>query len=205
VFAPGAGAPSSSEWMRDWAERLSALGRVLPFDYPYMLAGRRSPDRQPVLVAAHREAYERARAEHPGPVVLAGKSMGSRMGCHVAVEAETKPAALVCFGYPLVGQNGKLRDEALRALATPILFIQGTRDPLCPLPRLEALLPELSAPHELHVVDGGDHSLLVTKAALRARGEAQSDVDARILDAVARFLNAGARLTPRAPARPARP
>jgi predicted alpha/beta-hydrolase family hydrolase len=189
VFAPGAGAPSSSAWMRDWAARLSATGLVLPFDYPYLLAGRRSPDRQPVLVAAHREAYERARADHSGSIVLAGKSMGARMGCHVAVEAEAKPAALVCFGYPLVGQNGKLRDEVLRALETPVLFIQGTRDPLCPLPRLEALLPELRAPHRLHVVDGGDHSLLVTKSALRERGETQADVDARILEVVARFLD----------------
>src|SRR5688572_16788251 len=189
LFAPGAGAPSSSAWMRDWAARLSAIGRVVSFDYPYMLAGRRSPDRPPLLVAAHREAYDRARADHPGPVVLAGKSMGSRMGCHVAVEVETKPAALVCFGYPLVGQNGKLRDEVLRALETPILFLQGTRDPLCPLPRLEALLPELRAPHQLHVVDGGDHSLLVAKATLREHGETQADVDARILDVVTRFLD----------------
>jgi len=188
LFAPGAGAPSSSAWMRDWAQRLSVLGQVVAFDYPYMLAGRKSPDRQPVLVAAHRDAYDRARAEHPGRVVLAGKSMGSRMGCHVAVEAEVKPAALVCFGYPLVGQNGKLRDEVLRALETPILFVQGTRDPLCPLPRLEALLPELRAPHRLHVVDGGDHSLSVAKATLRGNGETQADVDARILDAVSRFL-----------------
>src|ERR1041384_2508315 len=123
LFAPGAGAPSSSAWMRDWAARLSPVGRVLPFDYPYMLAGRRSPDRQPVLVAAHRDAYERARADHSGPVVLAGKSMGSRMGCHVAVEVTTKPAALVCFGYPLVGQHGKPRAEVLRARQDPSLFL----------------------------------------------------------------------------------
>jgi predicted alpha/beta-hydrolase family hydrolase len=95
---------------------------------------------------------------------------------------------LVCFGYPLVGQNGKLRDEVLRALETPILFVQGTRDPLCPLPQLEALLSELRAPHRLHVVDGGDHSLSVAKLALRSRGETQEQVDGAILTAIAQFL-----------------
>jgi fermentation-respiration switch protein FrsA (DUF1100 family) len=68
------------------------------------------------------------------------------------------------------------------------LFIQGTRDPLCPLPQLEALLPEVTAPHRLHVVDGGDHSLSVAKLSLRSRGETQEQVDAAILAAVTQFL-----------------
>jgi predicted alpha/beta-hydrolase family hydrolase len=174
--------------MRDFGRRLEALGRVEFFDYPYQLEGRRSPDRQPVLVAAHRAAYERARAAHTGPIVLAGKSMGSRIGCHVANEVEAKPQALVCFGYPLVGQNGALRDEVLRSLRTPILFLQGSRDPLCPLPRLEALLPELRAPYVLHAVEGGDHSLRVRKTELAARGETQERIDAALIEAIAAFV-----------------
>src|SRR5690349_21360188 len=101
LFAHGAGAPSKSGWMRAWARRLGALGDVVTFDYPYMKAGRKSPDKQPVLVAAHAAALDEARAKHPGKAVLAGKSMGSRMGCHLAVERPGEVAALVCFGYPL--------------------------------------------------------------------------------------------------------
>src|SRR5882757_8197252 len=88
LFAHGAGAPSGSAWMRAWARRLGELGEVVPFDYPYMQAGRKAPDRQPVLVAAHAAALDGARARlgHDRPVVLAGKSMGSRVGCHLAVE-----------------------------------------------------------------------------------------------------------------------
>ena len=52
LFAPGAGAPSSSRWMVAWRRRLQALGDVVPFDYPYMQAGRRTPDRPPALIAA---------------------------------------------------------------------------------------------------------------------------------------------------------
>jgi predicted alpha/beta-hydrolase family hydrolase len=174
--------------MQAWGKRLSLLGSVEYLDYPYMLAGRRSPDRLPVLLEAHRAAYERLRTDHDGAIVLAGKSMGSRIGCHVANAVENKPTALVCFGYPLVGQNGAVRDEVLRALTTPVLFLQGTRDPLCPLPLLEALLPELRAPHALEVVEGGDHSLAVRKTELRARGETQDAVDQRIVAAVERFL-----------------
>src|SRR5262245_19155780 len=103
-----------------------------------MRSGRKTPDRLPALIAAHRAALEEARAKHPQrPVVLAGKSMGSRVGCHLAVELHAEgrpPAAVVCFGYPLrSGSSGALRDEVLRALRTPLLLLQGTRDPLCPL------------------------------------------------------------------------
>ncbi|HET6922335.1 MAG TPA: alpha/beta family hydrolase, partial [Anaeromyxobacteraceae bacterium] len=105
LLAPGAGQPSTSAWMRAWARRLEGLGEVFTFDYPYMLAGRRRPDRLPVLLESHRTALAAARAGRQGPLVLAGKSMGSRIGCHLAA-AEPAVRALVCLGYPLVGRGG---------------------------------------------------------------------------------------------------
>ena len=103
LLAPGAGAPSTSPWMRAWAERLGTLAIVETLDYPYVRAGRKSPDRLPVLIAAHREALDAARARHGSerPYVLAGKSMGGRVGCHLAAElggGAHPPAAVVCFG-----------------------------------------------------------------------------------------------------------
>ena len=187
LLAPGAGQPSTSAWMRSWARRLEGLGEVVAFDYPYMLAGRRRPDRPPVLLEAHRTALRAARAGRDGPVVLAGKSMGSRIGCHLAAE-EPAVRALVCLGYPLVGRSGGVREEALLALRTPVLFVQGTRDPLCPLDRLEAVRGRMAAPSALHVVEGGDHSLLVTRGRLAAAGEIQEQVDGRALEAVRAFL-----------------
>jgi hypothetical protein len=176
--------------MERWAKRLAALGEVVRFDYPYMRAGRKSPDRLPILIGAHRAALADGRATHPGPAVLVGKSMGGRVGCHVALEEEV--AALVCLGYPLRGQRGEVRDEVLVALRTPVLFVEGTRDPLCPLDLLERVRSRMSARTALHVVEGGNHSLEVGVRALAASGETQDDVDARALAAIAAFV-AGAR------------
>jgi uncharacterized protein len=79
-----------------------------------------------VLVAAHRAALN-ALAPEPA-AVLVGKSMGGRIGCHVANElAPGRVLALVCLGYPLVGGDGSLRDQVLLALRTPVLFAQGSR------------------------------------------------------------------------------
>ena len=97
LFAPGAGAPSSHPWMKRWARLLRKIGKVRLLDYDYMLENRRRPDRLPVLIAAHRAALDKARKRHRGSVVLIGKSMGSRVGCHVALEARVH--AIVCLGY----------------------------------------------------------------------------------------------------------
>jgi uncharacterized protein len=188
VFAHGAGAPSASGWMQAWRRRLETLGPVTAFDYPYMTRKSRRPDPLPTLVAAHRGAIDRALTTEPGPLVLAGKSMGSRVGCHVAAEGDARVRALVCFGYPLKGMSGKLRDQVLIALATPILFVQGTRDNLCPLDLLDATRRQMTAKSELHLVEGGDHSLAVTKTALKKAGETQDDVDDRIFAAVEHFV-----------------
>ncbi len=121
-------------------------------------------------------------------VVLAGKSMGGRVGCHVALKEPV--AALICFGYPLcgAGDRAKLRDKVLLDLRTPILFVQGARDALCPLDLLADVRKKMIAPSQLHVVSGGDHSLVVSKAELKARGLSQAGVDLQIGKAVAAFL-----------------
>ena len=188
LFAHGAGAPSSHPWMQRWATLLTTIGNVVAFDYPYLAKGRKRPDPLPKLIEAHRAALEKTRLANPGPVVLIGKSMGGRVGCHLALQEAV--AAVVCFGYPLCGGGdcSKLRDKVLRELSTPILFVQGTRDSLCPLEVLARVRGEMSAVNDLHIVEGGDHSLLVTKTQLKASGETQEDVDQRILRTIQKFV-----------------
>jgi predicted alpha/beta-hydrolase family hydrolase len=194
-FAPGAGAPSSHPWMQNWKDRLSEIGDVELFDYDYMRQGRKRPDPLPQLIAAHRQALAEAlrRRSAAGstsaPAILIGKSMGGRVGCHVSLTE--KVDALICLGYPLcaMGDRTKLRDEVLRALGTSILFVQGTRDSLCPLDLLQPVRAEMKAPNFLHTVAGGDHSLRVPKRQLQASGGTQDEIDQGILQAIAGFVD----------------
>jgi predicted alpha/beta-hydrolase family hydrolase len=192
LFAPGAGAPSSHPWMQRWKRRLDELGEVETFDYDYMREGRKRPDRLPQLIAVHRAALREAREKfgQSTATFLIGKSMGGRIGCHVALEEKVN--GVICLGYPLcaMGDRSKLRDQVLRSLATPVLFVQGTRDALCPLDLLEPIRAEMKAPSSLHIVEGGDHSLVVPKRQLQAAGETQEEVDERILAAIAKFGSA---------------
>ncbi|MGH6798977.1 MAG: alpha/beta hydrolase family protein [Roseiarcus sp.] len=193
LLAPGAGAPSSHPRMGTFARLLGSIGPVEPLDYPYALEGGRRPDPLPKLIAAHRAALAVVRAKHDGPIVLAGKSMGGRVGCHVALVDPV--AAVICLGYPLcgAGDRSRLRDQVLLELTTPAMFVQGTRDPLCPLELLAGVRKRMRAPSTLYVVDGGDHSLVVSKTALKALGSTQEEVDQDMLTAIARFLRDAAR------------
>ncbi len=176
--------------MQTWKQRLSEIGSVEIFDYDYMREGRKRPDRLPHLIAAHRKALQAAREKHqPESTVLIGKSMGGRIGCHVSLEE--KVDGLVCLGYPLcaMGDRTKLRDEVLRALTTPSLFAQGTRDALCPLDLLEHVRGEMKAPNSLHVVEGGDHSLRVPKRQLQTSDRTQDDVDKQVLRSITEFIS----------------
>jgi uncharacterized protein len=176
--------------MRTFAELLETIGPVKAFDYAHAVDGRRRPDPLPRLIATNRAALASFRANHSGPIVLAGKSMGGRVGCHLALVEPVQ--ALICFGYPLcgAGDRSKLRDQVLLQLTTPILFVQGTRDSLCPLDLLEGARKHMRAPSTLHVVEDGDHSLLVSKTALKASGSTQEGVDETIRVAIASFLRA---------------
>jgi predicted alpha/beta-hydrolase family hydrolase len=190
LFAPGAGAPASHHWMQNWKDLLGEIGEVETFDYNYMRESRKRPDPLPRLITTHREALGKAREKHTSrSTILIGKSMGGRVGCHVSLEE--KVAGLVCLGYPLcaMGDRTKIRDEILRALSTPILFVQGTRDSLCPLDLLEKVRAEMKAPNLMHVVEGGDHSLRVPKRQLQASGETQKHVDRGILKAITGFVD----------------
>jgi hypothetical protein len=66
--------------------------------------------------------------------------------------------------------------------------VQGTRDTLCPLDILARVRAEMRTVNTLHVVEGGDHSLQVTKSHLKASGETQDTVDHRTLEAIRRFV-----------------
>jgi predicted alpha/beta-hydrolase family hydrolase len=186
VLAHGAGACMRSAFMEGIAAALPPLGiAVLRFDFPYMVAGRRAPDRPPVLLQTWRRARELGAAQAPGlPLVAGGRSMGGRIAS-MAV-AEGMPAdGLVFFSYPLhpPGKPEKLRDAHLSDVAVPMLFIQGTRDPFARPDLLAAVLARLDERAQLLSIEGGDHSLRTPGGPRDGAG-----IAARLAPAVAEFV-----------------
>jgi len=182
VLAPGAGAPMDHPFLATMARALCARGMLtVRFDFPYQQAGRRAPDRAPVLEATWRAVIAAVRGEAPGCLVCGGKSMGGRIAAQVAAEGEVCDG-LFFLGYPLhpPGRTEKLRDAPLRRLRRPLLFVQGERDRLCDLGLLREILAGLAAPVSLHVIPEGDHGFKVPKRTGRTEAEVWGEI-ARVL------------------------
>ncbi|XP_010441366.1 PREDICTED: KAT8 regulatory NSL complex subunit 3-like [Camelina sativa] len=195
LLAHGAGAPSSSDWMIRWKEMLKkTLGavEVVTFDYPYLAGGKRGvAPKAEKLIEFHLDVVKETAAKFPGhPLILAGKSMGSRVSCMVsALNDDIKVSAVICLGYPLKGAKGVIRDETLLEMGVPVMFVQGSKDPMCPLDKLEAVCNEMKAVTELHVIDGGDHSFKIGMKHLETKGLTQDEVEDVALKAIAAFVS----------------
>jgi hypothetical protein len=145
-------------------ETLSASGvAVERIDFPYRLAGRRAPDRPPVLMATVVEATEglaRTLGVALHRVAVGGRSMGGRM-CSMAVADGLGAGALVLVSYPLhpPGKPERPRTEHFGALEVPCLFVSGTRDAFAAPEELEAATAAIPGPVTHVWLDGGDHGL----------------------------------------------
>ena len=140
---------------------------VVRFNFPYKDAGKNLPDKPAVLEAHFAKVWKEAAASAKGPMIAAGKSMGGRIASQVAAAGgfDPAPAALIFFGYPLhpPAKPAQRRDAHLPKIKVPMLFLQGTRDPFGSPEEMTSLTDSLPTA-TLHIVDGGDHSLVAPKS-----------------------------------------
>lgn len=184
-LAHGAGSDLTHPFMAEVAEGLGERGlRVCRFNFPYTEAGRKAPDRGPVLEEAYLGVIEAVRGRRRR-FYAGGKSMGGRIAAQVAPGVPGGLSGLVFLGYPLhpPGRPDRLRDQPLREAGVPMLFVEGTRDPFCPLETLEEVRAGLDDT-DLCVIDDGDHSFNVRRSSGRTTAEARVE----LMDAVARWV-----------------
>lgn len=175
VLGHGAGGDMHASFMSSLASSLASEGAVVwRFNFPYSEVGRRAPDPQPVLEQTFGGVVERVRElSGDAPLVLGGKSMGGRIASHI-VASGTDCDGLVFLGYPLhpPGKPDRLRVEHLHRIKVPILFLEGTRDPFCPLDTLNNVLERLDLDARVVTIDDGDHSFKVRASSGRSSEEA---------------------------------
>ena len=174
ILAPGAGAGMDHSFMATVATAIAAQGfRVWRFNFLYQERGRKSPEKNQVLEETYRAIVDHVGDRGAETVVVGGKSMGGRIASQIAASGAPIDG-LVFHGYPLhpPGRPDRMRDAHLRDITVPMLFVEGTRDPFCPLETLEKVRADLSAPNDLIVIDGGDHSFKLRASSGRTTKEA---------------------------------
>ena len=161
VVGHGAGAGMDHPFIVGFCEAIAEEGvAAMRFNFPYLEAGRRSPDGPANAIAAFRAAFDAAVAKAGGrPVFGGGKSYGGRIASMAA--AEGMPAAgLVFLGYPLhaPGKADQPRDAHLRGVTIPMLFLQGTKDPFADPTTLAGTLRKLGDRATYVPFEGAGHS-----------------------------------------------
>ena len=160
LLAPGAGADRSQPALVAIERDAAAAGAVVVrMDFPYRRAGRRSPDRPPVLISAVRDEAA-ALAERCDRLVMGGRSMGGRM-CSMAAAEGVDVAGLLLISYPLhpPGRADKRRVEHFPDLRCPCLFVSGTRDAFGSPAQLEEATAAIPGAVTHRWIEGKDHGL----------------------------------------------
>jgi predicted alpha/beta-hydrolase family hydrolase len=181
VLAHGAGGPMRSSFLATMARGLAKRGiRVVRFEFPYMAAKRKAPDREPVLLDSWRAVV--AELGGGAAVFTGGKSMGGRMASMVADELGVR--GLVCLGYPFhpPGKPERTRTKHFETLRTPALIVQGERDPFGT--RDDVAGYQLSDAIRIEWLPDGDHSFKPRASS----GTTEPENLERAIEATAAFL-----------------
>ena len=145
-------APARAWTTRSWPGFARAIAdegvATLRCNFPYMEAGKRSPDRQPVAVATVRAAFEaaterarRRRARLGRREVVRGAHGGGRGRRGHCPPPDSSSSGIRCIRP---GKPERVRDEHLYGIEVPMLFLQGTKDPFATAAVLEPVLAKLA-------------------------------------------------------------
>lgn len=147
-------------------EQILAPIKVERINFPYRQAGKKMPDRAPVLLQSVNDEVGRCADEwgvDPSQLVIGGRSMGGRM-CSMAVASQDNPltvGGLILLAYPLhpPGKPEKLRTEHLPNVAVPSVWVSGTRDTFGTEHELTSAMELLTGECTAHFINGKGHDL----------------------------------------------
>lgn len=146
---------------------------VLRFDLPFRQERPSGPP-HPGGAARDREGIRAAAGALAelagGAVFVGGHSYGGRQASMLAAEDSGAARGLLLLSYPLhpPKRPDQLRTAHFPKLATPAVFVHGSRDPFGTLQEMRAALALIPAPSALAEIEGAGHDLKRAGAAQTA-------------------------------------
>lgn len=165
----------------------------LRYQFLYMEAGSKRPDRPALAQATVLAAVRAAARLAPRKILIAGgKSFGGRMTSQAqAASPLPKVRGLAFVGFPLHPPKKPSAERAvhLAHVDIPMLFIQGDRDALAERKLLLPMVGRLGSRAALQMIKGADHSFHVLARSGRTDRQALDEM----LDGLALWISGVAR------------
>ncbi len=77
---------------------------------------------------------------------------------------EILKVGIICLAYPLKNPAvATERKDVLKEIPIPVLFVSGTKDPMCNIASLKEAMLSISVPNQLVELPGGDHGFKANK------------------------------------------
>jgi len=166
VLTHGAGADCQTRLLVTLAEAFAKTGfTVLRCDLPFRQKRPHGPP-FPALAGRDREGLQRAAAlmkqRISGSVFLSGHSYGGRQATILAAEMSDVADGLLLLSYPLhpPRKPADLRTAHFPNLATPSLFVHGSRDPFGSVEEMKSALGLIPVQTKLVEAERLGHGLL---------------------------------------------
>lgn len=169
IYAPGAGSNIDDPFGRYVSSSLSAHGiACVRFQFPYQEAGKKSPDRAPVLEDTWTRVIEETRPDE-GRLAIGGRSMGGRIASQVLARSAAADA-LALFAYPLhpPGKPETRRDQHLPSITVPVLFCSGSNDAFASPEELQEIADPMQQA-TVRILEHADHGFNTRKSSGRKR------------------------------------
>jgi predicted alpha/beta-hydrolase family hydrolase len=167
TLAHGAGAGMNHPFMVTLSQLLAEEGiATLRFNFPFMENKKGRPDTPAVAHQTIETAIAKAKKLFPElPLFVAGKSFGGRMTSqYLSANPDNAVKGIIFYGFPLhpPGKPSIERAEHLKAIKTPMLFLQGSKDELATWKLIESVCSSLK-PAELIRIEGANHAFKAGK------------------------------------------
>ena len=166
VFGHGAGAGIEHDFIKIIQKVLFKKGiATFSFNFVYKEKGKKLPSSKKSVDNEYRAVWKYALREFGDKYALfaGGKSMGGRVSTRV-VDDLTNVKGLIFLGFPVhaAGRPEQLVGAYIKNIKVPMLFLQGSKDPMSFKEVTEKVIPELQHA-ELYWLEGGKHSWDTTK------------------------------------------
>ena len=173
LLAHGAGADMHATALTTVADALAAAKvPSLRFNFPYMAAGRRGPDRPPVLAGGGagcrgRTVGRRPRFRSTGSCWAAGRWAAASLQWSPPIPTiRFLRSGSCCSAIRCIRRASRRRcgPSTSRAFACPCLFVSGTRDAFGTPDELQRHAKEINGAVEWHWIETADHGFKPLKS-----------------------------------------